>query len=293
MRTGNTAIRSWGCALTSTAMVFNYYGVDTDPGRLNQCAGDQADQLYWEPVRPAAPPTRFPPPRAGAARRPGPTWRRRWPAGGRSIVGLQGGPAGSHFLVVTAGAGDQAGNYRIVDSWDGSTYKTLADYINPKKGYLLKWLVVFEGAPPPVRRRPPPRRAAGAIAFLSPADGGVYNAPQLVRYPIDAPAGARPRWTTQPVPDGAHRSATRARTPSPSPCDAGRAGGAPAAQLPDRPDAAAGRARPGSRCQRPPVGLVITPRRRDGRRRPRRTIGSTTARGGRSAPARPSASAWT
>ena len=51
MRTANSAIRSWGCALTSTAMVFHYYGLDTDPGRLNQCAGPYADELHWEPVR--------------------------------------------------------------------------------------------------------------------------------------------------------------------------------------------------------------------------------------------------
>jgi hypothetical protein len=96
MRTENTAIRSWGCALTSTAMVFNYYGVEIDPGRLNQCAANQADLLYWEPVRQ----------RCGGDPVTATHWsgQASWAdlgsavaAGRPAIVGLQGGPAGSHF----------------------------------------------------------------------------------------------------------------------------------------------------------------------------------------------------
>ena len=133
-------------------------------------------------------------PRRRALERPGDLGRPGGGAGrrpaGRSS-GLQGGPAGSHFLVVTGGGGNQAGNYKIVDSWDGSTYKTLADYINPKKGYLLKWLVVFEGTPParaapdagprepgrrrlhqPGRRRRLQRAAAGALPVTDAAGRG-------------------------------------------------------------------------------------------------------------------------
>jgi hypothetical protein len=200
MLAGHTTIRAWGCALTSTAMLFHYYGVDTDPGRLADCAGDEADPLHWEPVRA----------RCAAGRV---TSLARWTdqvtwadleaalAPGRPvIVGLQGGPAGSHFVVVTAGSGDQAASYHIVDSWDGSTYKTLADYTNPRHGYRLRWLIVFDGVPP--RCRPPTPGPTGppVITFLSPADAGVYNTPQTVRYHVSA---ARPDATISAShPDG-------------------------------------------------------------------------------------------
>jgi len=36
-----------GCALTSTAMVFKYFGVNTDPGVLNQEMGDAACPFNW------------------------------------------------------------------------------------------------------------------------------------------------------------------------------------------------------------------------------------------------------
>jgi hypothetical protein len=148
MRTGNSRIRTWGNALTATAMIYSYFGVDTDPGRLNACAGDQADLLYWEPVRARCAADKIPMPVRWSADATWADLERALAAGHPVIVGLQGGPAGSHFVVVTSGAGDQPGNYRIVDPWDGATYKTLADYINPSKGYVLKWLIVHEGGTP-------------------------------------------------------------------------------------------------------------------------------------------------
>ncbi|MCC6626329.1 MAG: hypothetical protein IT340_02885 [Chloroflexi bacterium] len=183
MRTGGHPLRSMGCALTSTAMIFHYYGLDTDPGRLNGCAGDQAEDLFWDPVRSRCAADRIP---GGTAWNGNATWgdlEAALAAGHPVIVGLQGGPAGSHFLVATGGSGDQAENYRITDSWDGSTYKTLADYINPKRGYILKWLVIFRGTAGncvPDRGTPPD----ATIAFASPQDGGVYNTPQQVKYTI-------------------------------------------------------------------------------------------------------------
>jgi parallel beta-helix repeat protein len=48
-------ICSQGCALTSTAMVMAYYGVDTDPQRLNDAIGragyDAGYNIYWSAVR--------------------------------------------------------------------------------------------------------------------------------------------------------------------------------------------------------------------------------------------------
>jgi hypothetical protein len=48
-------ICSQGCALTSAAMVMAYYGVDTDPKRLNNAIGrggyDAGYNIYWSAVR--------------------------------------------------------------------------------------------------------------------------------------------------------------------------------------------------------------------------------------------------
>jgi hypothetical protein len=48
METEGLSIGSWGCALTSTAMVFKYYGASTDPGVLNDDLGDYACLLDWD-----------------------------------------------------------------------------------------------------------------------------------------------------------------------------------------------------------------------------------------------------
>lgn len=40
-------IGNCGCALTSLAMTFKYYGADHDPGSLAACMGDHACPLYW------------------------------------------------------------------------------------------------------------------------------------------------------------------------------------------------------------------------------------------------------
>lgn len=43
---GKGLIENYGCALTSTAMVLKYYGVDTDPARLNRWLTD--NEGYWD-----------------------------------------------------------------------------------------------------------------------------------------------------------------------------------------------------------------------------------------------------
>ena len=156
MQTEGTAIRSWGCAMTSTAMIFQYYGLDTDPGRLNRCAGGQADLLHWDPVRARCAADTIP----AAARWSGQaTWGdlEAALAGGRPVVvGMQGGPAGSHFLVVTSGAGNEAGNYKIVDSWDGSDLQDAGRLHQPEEGLPPQVADRLPGQPRPVqaRRRP-------------------------------------------------------------------------------------------------------------------------------------------
>jgi len=47
----------WGCAVTSVAMVFKYYGINTDPGKLSQekiyvCSGGDCGLIVWPSVWP-------------------------------------------------------------------------------------------------------------------------------------------------------------------------------------------------------------------------------------------------
>ncbi|MCC6625978.1 MAG: C39 family peptidase [Chloroflexi bacterium] len=197
MRPAGTTIGSEGCALTSTAMVFNYFGASTDPAALNACAANQANGLQWDPVRA----------RCSGDRVQTTTWRDNATlrdleaalAGGRPVIAGFDRPSNSHFVVITSGFGDQLENYHVVDSWDGSTFQTLADFVGPKKGYHLRWLVIFNGPMPDCQ--PVVASASGAglgptsssspavpVTFASPNNGGVYNKPVEVRY--HAPPGA-------------------------------------------------------------------------------------------------------
>jgi len=47
MQTCGYTICQAGCALTSTAMVFKYYGCNTNPATLNTCLGNYACPIYW------------------------------------------------------------------------------------------------------------------------------------------------------------------------------------------------------------------------------------------------------
>ncbi len=47
MQTCGTSISSQGCALTCTAMVFKYFGTETNPGMLNEDIGNYACPINW------------------------------------------------------------------------------------------------------------------------------------------------------------------------------------------------------------------------------------------------------
>src|SRR5207249_10948433 len=47
MRVGGDSIGGFGCALTATAMLLNYFGATLSPADLNACLGAQADPLVW------------------------------------------------------------------------------------------------------------------------------------------------------------------------------------------------------------------------------------------------------
>lgn len=125
-----------GCAITSAAMVFRFYGASIDPGQVNSCCGSNG--CYTSP------------PACGLA----------WQCAGNNCSGNRAGWGGYHaftwervcsmviyhrrppivrlsknsnlhFVVVNVSRGypvtDPAG-YIINDPADGSTYKTLANY---------------------------------------------------------------------------------------------------------------------------------------------------------------------
>ena len=115
------------------------------------------------PLRRRQDPGRRPLERPGHA---GPTWRRRWPAVSRSSSACRAGRPARTSWSSPAAAATRPATTRSSTVGTASTYKTLADYINPKKGYILKWLVVFEGTPPPVHPR---HRPAAWPASPSPA----------------------------------------------------------------------------------------------------------------------------
>ncbi|HEY4028450.1 MAG TPA: C39 family peptidase, partial [Candidatus Dormibacteraeota bacterium] len=141
MLAGGDPIGGFGCALTATTMLLNYYGAIMSPPDLNACLGSGADPIYW-------------------ASAPGCTSGRvqggertdfSWDgldaflrAGKPVIAGMLRGLTGSHFVVVTQGGGGEADNYRITDPWDGTTTKTLGSYTNV--GYNPRWLVSYDGA---------------------------------------------------------------------------------------------------------------------------------------------------
>jgi hypothetical protein len=105
-----------GCALTSTAMVFKYYGVDTDPGRLGKCLGAAACHLQWGKAPDCS---------GGKV-----SWgRSSWPAfswsaleaelrQGRPAIlqlNLIKDPSQLHFVVAVSGSGTRAQDYVVND----------------------------------------------------------------------------------------------------------------------------------------------------------------------------------
>lgn len=126
MQTCGQTIGAAGCALTSTAMVFKYYGaVNKNPGQLNTCLGHYACPIYWAVAATACSENKA-------------TFVEYWTfsypklqsmlsAGRPPIVKLVKGDS-THFVVVRSGSGSQPSNYHINDPWDGMI-KQLSAYI--------------------------------------------------------------------------------------------------------------------------------------------------------------------
>ncbi len=140
MKSGSDTIGGAGCALTSTAMLMNYYGAQLSPAQLNSCLGAGADPIAWKAV-PACTNNVV----TGGDRLDF-TWNdldALLASGRPAIVGMLRGQTGEHFVVVTSGGGGLASSYRITDPWDATTYKTLASYINV--GYTPTWIISYSG----------------------------------------------------------------------------------------------------------------------------------------------------
>ena len=140
MKSGADTIGGAGCALTSAAMLLNYYGASLSPAALNGCLGGSADPIDWKAV-PACTSNVV----TGGDRLDF-TWTdldALLSSGRPAIVGMLRGLTGSHFVVVTSGGGGLAQNYHITDPWDATTYKTLGGYV--EAGYVPTWIISYSG----------------------------------------------------------------------------------------------------------------------------------------------------
>jgi hypothetical protein len=176
MKSGADTIGGAGCALTSTAMLLNYYGASLSPAALNTCLGAGADPIDWKAV-PAC---------TNNVVTGGDRIDFTWPdldallASGRpAIVGMLRGLTGSHFVVVTSGGGGLAQNYHITDPWDATTSKTLGSYI--AAGYVPTWIISYSG---------PGHNCARIVKSPAPVvtgvvDGQTGHGPVTVHFGID------------------------------------------------------------------------------------------------------------
>ena len=145
MRTCNLTIAWAGCALTSTAMVFKYYGVNTTPPTLNSCLGNQACPMDWEPAS-----SRCSENKVSWIARPSFDYNvlSQDLAAGKPVIVWVDKPNDSnatHFVVVTGGSGSSPAGYTINDPANGSSNKTLANYTNA--GWRLQSMRRYSGTP--------------------------------------------------------------------------------------------------------------------------------------------------
>ncbi|MGC9361066.1 MAG: C39 family peptidase, partial [Anaerolineae bacterium] len=133
-----------GCALTSAAMVFGYYGATRNPPQLSDCLGDDACPIYWGIAASSC--------SDGLASYVDyqsfswDTLASTLAAGQPIIVRFvrDSNPGWNHFVVATAGDGESASGYTILDSWDGRA-KSMVAYVG--NGWSATGLVRYTGEP--------------------------------------------------------------------------------------------------------------------------------------------------
>ncbi|HXM57297.1 MAG TPA: C39 family peptidase [Candidatus Dormibacteraeota bacterium] len=218
MQAGGDAIGGYGCALTSTTMLLNYYGAVLSPAALNTCLGAGADPIVWSsaPVCTAG--------KVQGGIRNDFSWDLLdafLKTGKPVIVGMVRGLTGMHFVVVTEGGGGEADSYRITDPWDGSTVKTLGSYTNV--GYNPRWIVSYDGpgkncarlvpVTPPVQGIQDGGTTKSGVTISVPPDGNGQGT--VVQVPTNGGGGSNPP-STSPSPS-AQASGSAAPSPSESP----------------------------------------------------------------------------
>lgn len=139
-----TTIGAQGCALTSTAMVFKYFGVDTDPAQLRNCLGYAACPMHWNTAANNC---------SGGKVSGGDmlsfdfqAMRASLEEGFPVIVGFMVNTARTHFVVVNGGTGPDPNGYTVNDPWDATNYKTLGEFIG-RQGWPQQ-MELFTGTPP-------------------------------------------------------------------------------------------------------------------------------------------------
>lgn len=165
MQDGGDAIGAYGCALTSTAMLLNYYGATLTPAQLNACLAGGADPIIWASAPNCANG------RARGGERADFSWQGLdaiLSRGRPAIVGMVGGRTGMHFVVVTGGGSAMADGYRITDPWDGTITKTLGSYTST--GSNLRWIITYDG-----EGRNCARLTSGQSPVQGFTDGGTYR----------------------------------------------------------------------------------------------------------------------
>ncbi len=166
-----------GCAVTSAAMVLDYYTANLTPDALSDCLGVKAVPIFWS--RAAA--------CTGGQVRGAVDSNFTWAgldailaAGRPAIVGMLGGLLGSHFVVVTSGGGDVADRYRIVDPWDGRTNATLGSYT--RSNWTLHELVDFTATGPGCGALLDSRADPALNAVSGFSDGNLYHKPVTLHH---------------------------------------------------------------------------------------------------------------
>ncbi|MDB5079164.1 MAG: hypothetical protein JWP00_1088 [Chloroflexi bacterium] len=139
-----TTIGAQGCALTSTAMVFKYYGVDTDPKQLRNCLGYSACPMRWGSASGNCSGGKV----SGGEIRSFDfnAMRASLEQGFPVIVGFSIWTARTHFVVVNGGSGTDPNGYTVIDPWDATDYKTLGEFIG-RQGWPQQ-MNIFTGTPP-------------------------------------------------------------------------------------------------------------------------------------------------